>query len=798
MVRSRRARHWLGRVVRAVLGVALPLCVAGDIALAQLDEARVRQVASMMAEQPAGLGRPITGRPAWERLAAHPAWRDVVPRAERRLAEPLPETTDELYLDYSRTGNRARWERVAWRRRSRIEDFVLAECLENRGRFLPPLEETVRALCAERTWVMPAHDASLASFRGEDTDIDLSSSALAWELATTHYVLGDHLSPDVRALIRDNVDARVLGPFRLMATGRRRPSWWVTTTNNWNAVCLAGVTGAALASVPSREDRAFFVVAAENYSGNFLKGFPPDGYCTEGLGYWNYGFGHYVMLGEMIRQATGGGMDLLARQEAHAPAAFGAGLEIMGGLYPAFADCDVGTQPSRRLMQFVSRFYGLGLGRYDQEDPSGPSGSLPEALLYSFPNAASERPAASAKGPGLRTWFEQGGVLIGRPAPGSACRLGVALKGGHNAEHHNHNDVGSYVVAVGRQAVLVDPGSEVYTARTFSSRRYESRLLNSWGHPVPVLAGRLQREGADARGRVLSAELTDAADTLVLDISSAYDAPGLERLERTFVYSREGLGSLTVTDRMGFAEPAAFGTALITLGRWRQEAPGVLLIQDTEQAVRVRVHAAGGEVGFEADEIREDFTTDRPPTRIGINMAKPVREAAVTLVITPVEQGGPFPCNGGFEDGDWAWSIPKDGMGRISRQESAGGSASLHIVDGATDRGSDISSALIPVAGPGAFEVRGQVLPVSGEGLGIYVRFLDEADRQLNEVTNEQGWIAPVLVLGGASGRWEPFAARFEAPGGTAYLQVWVHSMNGSVVEAYLDDLQIVAVGEGG
>jgi hypothetical protein len=787
---SRTLRRTAQPAAWAGLGVALALCVAGGTALAQLDEARVRRVASMTAEQPAGLGRPIADRDAWERLAAGPAWRDVVRRAERLLAEPLPETTDDLYLDYSRTGNRSRWEDVAWRRRSRVKDFALAECLEDRGRFLPALEQTIRAVCAERTWTLPAHDENLANFRGEAADVDLASSALAWELATADYLLGDRLSPEVRGLMRDNVRRRVLDPFREMATGRRRQNWWMTTTNNWNAVCLTGVTGAALAAVPSREERAFFIVASEECSRNFLKGFPPDGYCTEGLGYWNYGFGHYVMLGEMVRQATGGGVDLLAREEALAPAAYGAGLEIVNGIYPAFADCDVGAQPESRLMSFVSRVYGLGLGRYDRQDPAGPSGSLAEALFYSFPNSASEKLPAPARAAGLRTWFDRGGVLIGRPAPGSRCRLGVALKGGHNAEHHNHNDVGSYVVVVDGQAVLLDPGAEVYTARTFSSRRYESSLLNSWGHPVPVVAGRLQREGRGAQGRVLRAEFTDAEDTLVLDISSAYDAPGLKRLERTFAYSRAGQGSLTVTDSVSLAEPAAFGTALITLGRWREEAPGVLLIQDTQQAVRVHVRATGGEVAFQAEQIHEDFTTERPPTRVGVNMTQPVREATITVTVTPLDEGGPFPRNGGFEDGDWAWSIPKDGMGSISREKSAGGSASLRIVDAATDGGSDVSSALIPVARPGAFEVRGQVLPVSGEGVGVYVYCLAADGRVLNE-TDQRGWISPVVTLGGSDGAWRPFSGRFTAPQDTQHLRVWIHSFNASRVEAYLDNLEV-------
>ena len=109
----------------------------------------------------------------------------------------------------------------------------------------------------------------------------------------------------------------------------------------------------------------------------------------------------------------------------------------------------------------------------------------------------------------LRSWFEDAGVLIARPAQDSDAVLGVALKGGHNAEHHNHNDVGSYVVVVKDRAVLLDPGSEVYTARTFSAQRYESKLLNSFGHPVPVVAGQLQQTGREAHAEVLATEFTD-------------------------------------------------------------------------------------------------------------------------------------------------------------------------------------------------------------------------------------------------------------------------------------------------
>ncbi len=779
-----------------LLSVLLTSATSAESAEEGLDADRVAEVAAMLPERPAGLGRPITDRAAWDALAAKDAYQQVIARAEKLLSEPLPEQPDDLYLDFSRTGNRTRWQKVSGQRRGRLTPLVLAECAENKGRFLAAIEEVVQALCAERTWVMPAHDRKLTNFNGETTDIDLASSALAWNLATADYLLGDKLGAATRELLRSNVSRRVLAPYRDMFTGARGPNWWMKTTNNWNAVCLAGVTGAGLVELETREQRAEFVVAAGKYSRNFLAGFTSDGYCSEGLGYWNYGFGHYVLLAETIYQATGGGVDLFELPEVRAPASFGARIQIIGGVSPAFADCSVNAKPATTTMYYVNRRLDLGLPGYEELPPNAGLGSLPEAMIFSFPNSASEAEttAAESEGPGLRTWFDQAGILIGRPAPGSASRLGVALKGGNNAEHHNHNDVGSYVVVSGERAVLLDPGSEVYTARTFSSRRYESKLLNSYGHPVPVVAGKLQRTGREARAEVLRTEFTDEADTLQLDIKSAYDVPELKTLERTFVYSRQGAGSLTVTDRVEFDSPQSFETALITDGAWRQMEDGSLTVYDFDEALRVDIETEGSEFTIEADEIHEEAHAQ--PTRLAIKLVAPVTSASITVSITPLEgledEGvGGLLRNAGFEHGSWCWSLPSNGLGEVSEEQAATGSASLKITDHDKQRGSNISSALMPVEGAGAFVLSGKVFHVSGEGVGMYVKLFDAEGNPLNP-TDERGWIAPVGSLSGAAGQWEPFEFRFETPHETASIQLWIHSFTSADVEAYLDDLRII------
>jgi len=611
-------------------------------AVGELDEKRIEQIAAQLCERPAGFGSPIGDRDFWKGLAKNGSFKRVISEAEGLLDTPIPDQPDDLFLDFSRTGNRTRWQRVAGRRRGRVHTLVVAECLENKGRFLPAFDQIVRSLCSERTWVMPAHDRSLANFHGKTVDIDLGSSALGWSLATADYLLADKLNPQIRRLIRDNLDRRIFGPYRDMVRGKRQKNWWMTGTNNWNAVCLASVTGTALAVLDSREARSHFVAAAEHYSKNFLKGFTDDGYCSEGLGYWNYGFGYYIMLSEMIHQATAGKVDLLQEAKVKQAAMFGSKIEIINGVYPAFADCSVRAKPSSLLMYFISRRFGLGLRSWDQIDPVSAGGSLYQSMMYSAPNSASRAPPAkgASQGPGIRSWFDKAGVLICRPQANSSSQLGVALKGGHNAEHHNHNDVGSFVVVLGDRGLLLDPGGEVYTARTFSSRRYESNILNSFGHPVPVVAGKLQRTGSRARARVLHHDFTESADTLVLDISAAYDVPELKKLERKFVYSRSRPGSLSVTDEVVFSQPSDFSTALITFDQWQKLSDSSLIIRDQDKALRVDISVTGAEFEIRPETIKEDLSGRRLPTRLGINLSRPVTRALVSLTIASVEKPG--------------------------------------------------------------------------------------------------------------------------------------------------------------
>jgi len=623
------------RAHRVMLLFILAVSSVNLMAAETIDPARVQEIAAWLPAQPAAFAWPITNRAAWAKLAADSAFANAIPSANKVLAKPLAEVPDSLFLEYSKNGNRTHWQNAEFERRGRIAKFTLAEALENQGRFLPAIEQTIAALCAEKTWVYPAHDGNLDNFNGRTITPELGATGLAAELAEADYVLGDKLAPATRQLIRDNVRRRVLQPFRDSVEGRRPQLHWLFLKMNWNAVCVGNTVFAAMALEPSRDDRALYAAAGEHYIRYFDEGFTPDGYCWEGVGYWNYGFSHFILLTEILRQATGGKIDLLSDARAMAGAQFCRRSEILPGVFLTIADCTPGTKPSAPLVAYVCRRLGLPL---HGEKLAGESSGLALGLmLSSLPDDLPVVPhAAEAHESPLRSFFSYAGVLIARNSPGTTPALGVALKGGCNDGPHNHDDSGSFSLVLGRDMIICDPGGEVYTKRTFGPHRFDSKVLNSYGHAVPIIAGQLEKNGAAARAEMIETNFTADTDVFKLDLRSAYAVPSLEKLERTFTFQRGRKPSLEVSDVVKFSEPAHFETALITWGAVSADGTNALEIADGASRVRVTIDTQGRAFKWSSELINEDVEAKRKPYHLGISLDDNVSDAVVTLRIEPI------------------------------------------------------------------------------------------------------------------------------------------------------------------
>jgi hypothetical protein len=177
-------------------------------------------------------------------------------------------------------------------------------------------------------------------------------------------------------------------------------------------------------------------------------------------------------------------------------------------------------------------------------------GRLLHALTDQHWLAAADAATNGGRGPSplpRDVWLDSTQVLVARPTAGSAAGLTLAVKGGHNGEHHNHNDVGAVIVALDGVPVLVDAGRPTYTAQTFGPDRYQIWTMQSTWHNVPEIRGTAQGVG---RGFAATAVTTTVDDTtaISLDLAAAYPRDDIRCWRREARLHRD-TGRITVTDQ---------------------------------------------------------------------------------------------------------------------------------------------------------------------------------------------------------------------------------------------------------
>ncbi len=599
---------------------------------------RVKEIAGVLSEKPIGCGEPISNRQAWERIGELEISKKSILKAEECIKK-TPHFGDDIWTDFVKMdGRRDKYNESVYVFFDGFTYVVWAECVENKGRFLPYIEKLISELCAAKTWVHPAHDLKLLSFNGIQHRIDLDAAHFGFELAQTDYLLGDKLSAETRALIRKKVRERIFDVFyEYVYKKDNYDNWWLEgMTNNWAAVCYCGVLGASQILIDDRNERAFFAAVLEHYvMRNYIeRGFDNDGLCDEGIGYWDYGFSHFICLSEVLYKATGGKIDLMGNAKVRKIAEFPWRIELLEGVYPSFSDSGYMRKPRPLTVDYVSKKYGFRVGWWKGETEK--LASIFRKVIFYFPNSSDiSGKKSNERKFGIRDWFESSGMLVCRPAELKKDSMAAVIRGGDNAESHNHDDIGTFVVAVGDRMPLADVGEvEVRTIKTFSDTRYDSKVMNSYGHSVPIVDGKLQRRGKEAKVNVLSHEFTDERDKIVYDLKAAYDVNELLKLQRSFVYSRGCGETLEVIDEVSFNNPRKFGTAIMTMGSCEVNE-GTVVVRDGDYGAKVEIEVSGGEYEINIEKISVEAQNANLglPTRIGINMKKPVKETKIKMTI---------------------------------------------------------------------------------------------------------------------------------------------------------------------
>ena len=592
-----------------------------------LDRKRVSRIASMLPEQTKGIGSVYKDREIWDKLYENGKYDRTIFLADSIKKNGFPEWNQDIYDRVFTHGDTQVGKSMINRRLNALSILVWSECLENKGRFVSVIHDALYDIMGQKTWVNP-RNFNPENYRGL---VELATAMNAVALSQTVYLLDDKLPQKVREDVLASLYTRAYTPV-LDALDRKNTDHdhWLTSTGNWNPVCLAGLTVSALTLIPDRRERAKFVAMTERYISNYLIGFTPDGYCSEGINYYNYGMRHYILLREKIREDTAGKIDLFEQNpKIRRIARFPVDMEIINRVYPAIADCETGMKPLPSVMYYLSKTLGLGFD-IEKQMLMGESGNLTDALLCLFPNSTDNAKVQETKidPDRSRSYFKDAGVLVVRSFEGSDKQMGACLKGGHNKEHHNHNDIGSYTLVVGNQMIVEDPGLIPYTIKTFGAERYTAfKSLGSYGHPVPLVAGTEQGSGREAEAIVLEKNQTDKTDQMKMDISAAYNVPALKKLTREFIFNRENT-SLTVKDEFSFGEAQAFETAITTRANRKLDGNKIIFERGAYKAIAI---INTPDCGFHLYEetIREG---GEPYTRIAIRLNKKVLKGYITII----------------------------------------------------------------------------------------------------------------------------------------------------------------------
>ena len=596
-----------------------------------LSPERIRELEEMLPEKPQGVGVPASNRKVWDKMAATPEGQNIIKTAVPLLNQTFPELPDDLYLEFTRIGNRTNYEGVYNKRNSWIVRLALAECLEYKGRFLPKLEEFLDQFLSQKSWVLPAHDARLTVFNNTLLYPDLTGSSVTAMVAYIDWFLQDKLKPETRQRIRQEAYRRSITPWQevyrkgQLGSGR----WWMVSLFNWNAVCTCNMISASMILMDSRHDRAEALAAMETSNQFFYRGFTSDGYCSEGLGYWSYGFGHFLTMGEIVLASTNGKLNIFDDDPIILKCCeYARNIMVEDGVAPAYADCGFNANPGQYNLAIIQRHYPELLLKPVKEP------ELPVSMLYfaifAFSDGKTADPSVIPPVPPV-SFFDQAGILICRSKDENGFTFGAAIKGGHNNESHNHNDVGSYLIVANKTPLVCDPGGEVYSRRTFSSERYTSKVLNSYGHDVPVVAGQLQLTGPNAKGIISEPVFTDEKSSILIDMTSCYDVDDLVSLTRRFTFDRVNR-KIYITDNVEFKSPQTFEDAIITSSTYRVNSKSQVQFYDQKSVVTANISVTGADWTLDKEFIENPNRVS--PTRFGIKLDKPVLKATVECVYT--------------------------------------------------------------------------------------------------------------------------------------------------------------------
>lgn len=436
-------------------------------------------------------------------------------------------------------------------------NLLVAELAEGRGRFVNDLINGAMYFCEMTSWAESAHlsayqksKRALPDYR--ESILELRQGDVAQLLSWTYYFMRDQfdkVDPIIANRLRFELQRRELDPFI-----QRNDFWWMARNykqdrllNNWTPWCNANALLCFMLLEDNPEVLTKAIWLSMQSVDEYLNYVKSDGACEEGPSYWGHAAGKLFEYLSALSLITGNKVNLFDAPLVKKMGEYIAASTIGNEWVVNFADASARANDLNTMLIYR---YGLAVnspemrGMAAQRAKAFPP-KLPASWLDLFQELQNIRYQSQLKQekisyrPPHFSWFPQTEFCYIRRG-----NLFLAAKGGHNNESHNHNDIGSCILAIDNLPILIDVGVGTYTKKTFSSERYTIWTMQSDYHNLPIINGQSEHNGIQYHS--MNPSVDKKRFSFSVDIAQAYPKEAaVERWTRAYALQNK---QLVITD----------------------------------------------------------------------------------------------------------------------------------------------------------------------------------------------------------------------------------------------------------
>ena len=435
--------------------------------------------------------------------------------------------------------------------------------MTNDKRYLVRAENEINAVCAFSDW-NPSHF------------LDVGEMALAVAIGY------DWLFTDLKAETKNNART-ALKSKAFEPSKNSKYNWFLTSKNNWNQVCNAGLTIAALAIYEGAKQESVEIIERCLESNKLaLRAYGPDGNYAEGYSYWSYGTDFQTLLLASLDSALGSDNDLHKEDGFMKTAGYMLYMSGTNGLCFNYSDSSNKENPKPSMFWFAKKsdnpsllykeIQMLANGAYTKS--YGEDRVLPMVMIY-----ANMESFAHVSPPEKKLWHGAGDtpVVLIRTAWGSNDDRYLGIKAGKAAESHGHMDVGSFVYDALGVRWAADLGMQPYRPLeakgvdlwnlSQNSQRWDVFRLNNKAHNTLTINGKRHI----ASGKAEFSKIFDNDDLrgAEIDLTPVFK-DDLKRAKRT----------VALIDNNLQIEDTVEAIADSTVVRWNMLTPADFAIED--------------------------------------------------------------------------------------------------------------------------------------------------------------------------------------------------------------------------